>query len=35
MDIIMTKFRLEDLEIWEIAIELAAPLFDIADELKT
>lgn len=34
MDIIMTKFRFEDLEIWEIAIELADRLFDIADELE-
>lgn len=30
----MTKFRFEDLEIWEIAIELADHLFDIADELE-
>lgn len=30
----MTKFRFEDLEIWEIAIELADRLFDIADELE-
>lgn len=30
----MIKFRFEDLEIWEIAIELADRLFDIADELE-
>lgn len=30
----MTKFRFEDLEIWELAIEIADRLFDIADDLE-
>lgn len=29
----MAKFRFEDLEIWQLAIEIANELFDIADEL--
>jgi len=27
------RFRFEDLEIWQLAIEIAEILFDIADEL--
>lgn len=30
----MTKFRFQDLEIWQLAIEIADELFDIADELE-
>ena len=30
----MIKFRFQDLEIWELAIEIADKLFDIADELE-
>jgi four helix bundle protein len=30
----MTKFRFQDLEIWQLAIEIANELFDIADELE-
>lgn len=30
----MTKFRFQDLEIWQLAIEIADGLFDIADELE-
>jgi four helix bundle protein len=30
----MTKFRFQDLEIWQMAIELADELFDIADDLE-
>ncbi len=30
----MTKFRFQDLEIWELAIQIADELFDIADELE-
>jgi four helix bundle protein len=29
----MAKFRFQDLEIWQMAIEIADELFDIADEL--
>jgi four helix bundle protein len=29
----MVKFRFQDLEIWQMAIEIANELFDIADEL--
>ncbi len=29
-----SKFRFQDLEIWQIAIEVADKLFDIADELE-
>jgi four helix bundle protein len=29
----MAKFRFEDLEIWQMAIEIASELFDIADAL--
>jgi four helix bundle protein len=29
----MAKFRFEDLEIWQMAIEIADALFDIADDL--
>jgi four helix bundle protein len=31
---IMTKFRFENLEIWQLAIEIVDTLFDIADELE-
>jgi hypothetical protein len=31
----MAKFRFQDFEIWQMAIELADKLFDIADELDT
>jgi len=34
MDIIMAKFRFEDLEIWKLAIEIADSLFDMADHLE-
>jgi len=30
----MVKFRFEDLEIWQLAIEIADKLFDIADKLE-
>jgi len=30
----MTKFRFQDLEIWQMAIEIADELFDIADDLE-
>ena len=30
----MVKFRFQDLEIWQMAIEIADKLFDIADELE-
>ena len=30
----MAKFRFQDLEIWQLAIEIADKLFDIADELE-
>jgi four helix bundle protein len=31
----MVKFRFQDLEIWQIAIEIADKLFDIADDLES
>ena len=30
----MTKFRFQDLKIWQLAIEIASDLFDVADELE-
>lgn len=30
----MAKFRFQDLKIWELAIEIADELFDIADDLE-
>jgi four helix bundle protein len=30
----MAKFRFQDLRIWQLAIEIADELFDIADELE-
>lgn len=30
----MAKFRFEDLEIWQLAIEIADRVFDIADDLE-
>ena len=30
----MPKFRFQDLEIWQLAIEIADELFDLADELE-
>jgi four helix bundle protein len=30
----MVKFRFQDLKIWQLAIEIADTLFDIADELE-
>ena len=30
----MAKFRFQDLEIWQLAIEIADELFDIADDLE-
>lgn len=30
----MVKFRFQDLKIWQLAIEIADVLFDIADELE-
>ena len=30
----MVKFRFQDLEVWQLAIEIADDLFDIADELE-
>ena len=29
----MAKFRFQDIKIWQLAIEIADKLFDIADEL--
>jgi four helix bundle protein len=31
----MVKFRFQDLDIWQLAIEIANKLFDIADELES
>jgi four helix bundle protein len=31
---LMVKFRFQDLKIWQLAIEIADALFDIADELE-
>ena len=31
----MVKFRFQDLKIWQLAIEIADELFDIADELES
>ena len=31
----MVKFRFQDLKIWQLSIEIADELFDIADELET
>jgi four helix bundle protein len=31
---IMSKFRFQDLRIWQLAIEIADELFDLADELE-
>jgi four helix bundle protein len=31
---IMVKFRFQDLKIWQLAIEIADELFDIADDLE-
>ena len=30
----MAKFRFQDLKIWQLAIEIANDLFDVADELE-
>jgi four helix bundle protein len=30
----MVKFRFQDLKIWQLAIEIADELFDLADELE-
>jgi len=30
----MVKFRFEDLKIWQLAIEIADELFDLADQLE-
>ena len=30
----MSKFRFQDLRIWQLAIEIAGELFDVADELE-
>ena len=30
----MMRFRFQDLEIWQLAIEIADDLFDIADDLE-
>lgn len=30
----MVKFRFQDLKIWQLAIEIADALFDIADDLE-
>ena len=30
----MVKFRFQDLKIWQLAIEIADELFDVADELE-
>jgi four helix bundle protein len=32
--ILMIKFRFQDLKIWQLAIQIADELFDIADELE-
>jgi len=32
--VLKTKFRFQDLEIWQLAIEIASELFDIADDLE-
>jgi len=31
---VMVKFRFQDLKIWQLAIQIANELFDIADELE-
>src|SRR4030043_2145662 len=31
---VMSKFRFQDLRIWQLAIEIANELFDIADDLE-
>jgi hypothetical protein len=31
----MVKFRFQDLKIWQLAIEIADKLFDIADDLES
>ena len=31
----MVKFRFQDLEIWQLSIEIANKLFDIADDLES
>lgn len=31
----MVKFRFQDLKIWELAIEIADKLYDIADKLES
>lgn len=31
----MAKFRFQDLEIWQLAVEVADRLFDIADDLES
>jgi four helix bundle protein len=30
----MVRFRFQDLEVWQLAIEIADKLFDIADDLE-
>jgi len=30
----MVKFRFQDLEVWQLAIEIADELFNIADDLE-
>jgi len=30
----MIKFRFQDLKIWQLAIEIASELFDVADDLE-
>jgi four helix bundle protein len=30
----MVKFRFQDLKIWQLAIEIADDLFDLADDLE-
>ena len=30
----MAKFRFQDLKIWQLAIEIANELFDVADDLE-
>jgi four helix bundle protein len=32
---LMVKFRFQDLKIWQLAIEIADKLFDIADDLES
>ena len=32
--ILLVKFRFQDLRIWQLAIQIANELFDIADELE-